>query len=123
MIILATVWKRWWRSQLGEQLGCCLVAKVALAPGIKILHSQRDFLILQGNPKNYTYALMDIIWSREVLATHSLTGKTFNAHKDKTPKPSLDAPKVAALCGSSANFQKDPLGSFNRKLEIWYEFL
>ncbi|XP_046862848.1 uncharacterized protein LOC124456447 [Xenia sp. Carnegie-2017] len=44
---------------------------VALAPGIKILPSQRDLLTLQGNPKNYTYALMDMIWSRDVLATHS----------------------------------------------------
>ncbi|XP_046841891.1 BEN domain-containing protein 5-like [Xenia sp. Carnegie-2017] len=71
---------------------------VALAPGITILPSQRDLLTLQGSPKNYTYALMDMMWSRDVLATHSLTGKTSNAHKDKTPKPSLDASKVAALC-------------------------
>ena len=42
---------------------------------------------------------MDIIRSREVLATHSLTGKVSNAHKDKDPKPSLDVAKVSALCG------------------------
>ncbi|XP_046863786.1 uncharacterized protein LOC124457608 [Xenia sp. Carnegie-2017] len=82
-----------------DNTGNVVEEMVALAPGITILHSQRDLLTLQGNPKNYTYALMDMIWSRDELATHSLTGKTSNAHKDKTPKPSLDASKVAALCG------------------------
>ena len=70
-----------------------------LAPGIQVLPSQKELLALHGNAKSYTYALMDIIWSRDVLATHSLTGRISNAHKDKDPKPSLDVVKVAALCG------------------------
>ena len=42
---------------------------------------------------------MDMIWPCDVMATHSLTGKVSNAHKDKEPKPSLDVGNVAALCG------------------------
>ena len=42
---------------------------------------------------------MEMIWSRDVLATHSLTGKVSNAHKDKVAKPNLDQAKVTALCG------------------------
>ena len=51
------------------------------------------------DPKQYTYALMEMIWSRDVLATHSLTGKASNAFKDRSPKPCLDIEKTAALCG------------------------
>ena len=69
-----------------------------MAEGIEILPSQKQLLDLQGNPKSYTYALMDMMWSRYVLATHSLTGKVSNAHKDKEAKPSLDVVKVNALC-------------------------
>ena len=72
---------------------------VKLAPGIELLPSQKVLLDLHTNPKTFTYAIMEMVWSREVLATHSLTGKASNAHKDKVPKPSLDSIKVASLCG------------------------
>ena len=42
---------------------------------------------------------MEMLWSREIMATHSMTGKSSNAHKDKVPKPCLDPVKVKALCG------------------------
>ena len=49
--------------------------------------------------KQYTYTLMEMIWLRDVLVTHSLTGKASNAFKDRSPKPCLDIEKTAALCG------------------------
>ena len=61
--------------------------------------SQKQLLDLQGNPKAHTHTPMDMVWSREVLSTHSLTGKVSNAHKEKDLKPSLDVGKVSALCG------------------------
>ena len=42
---------------------------------------------------------MKMIWSRDVLATHSLTGKVSNAHKNKVAKACLDQAKVTALFG------------------------
>lgn len=42
---------------------------------------------------------MEMLWSRDVLATHSMTGKVSNAHKDKEAKPRLDQAKVIGLCG------------------------
>lgn len=52
-----------------------------------------------GDAKKFTHSIMEMIWSREVLASHSLTGRASNAHKDKEPKPCLDAMKISALCG------------------------
>ena len=56
-------------------------------------------LDLMGDAKNYTYTLMEMVWSRDVLATHSLTGKVSNAHKDKVAKPCLEQASVAAMFG------------------------
>ena len=64
-----------------------------------MLPGQKERLAMHGNPKTFTYALMDMLWSKEILATHSLTGKVSNAHKEKNAKPCLDASKVAAICG------------------------
>lgn len=52
-----------------------------------------------ADPKTYVYSIMEMLWSRDVLATHSMTGKVSNAHKDKEAKPRLDQAKVIALCG------------------------
>lgn len=68
-----------------------------------MLPSQKELLSLHGTPKLFTYAVMEMVWSRDVLATHSLTGKMSNAHKDKDPKPSLDPVKVAAICDMVVN--------------------
>ena len=42
---------------------------------------------------------MGMLWTREVLSTHSVTGRKSNAHKDANPKPQLDAQKVESICG------------------------
>ena len=68
-------------------------------PGLFIKKRQKKMLETYTDPKQYTYALMEMIWSRDVLATHSLTGKASNAFKDRSPKPCLDIEKTAALCG------------------------
>jgi hypothetical protein len=52
-----------------------------------------------ADPKTYIYSITEMLWSRSVLATHSMTGKVSNAHKDKEAKPCLDQVKVIALCG------------------------
>ena len=42
---------------------------------------------------------MGMLWTREVMCTHSITGKVSNAFKDKDAKPQLDAEKVKSTCG------------------------
>jgi hypothetical protein len=42
---------------------------------------------------------MGMLWTREVMCTHSITGKASNAFKDKDAKPQLDAEKVRSICG------------------------
>ena len=70
-------------------------------PGISISKAQKKMLDTCGDAKSYTYSIMEMLWSREVLASHSLTGRASNAHKDKEPKPCLDVTKINALCGKS----------------------
>ena len=40
-----------------------------------------------------------VVFGRETLATHSLTGRVSNAHQGKQPKPHLDEAKVADIMG------------------------
>lgn len=42
---------------------------------------------------------MGMLWTREVLCNHSITGKSSNAFKEKDAKPALDQDKVKSLCG------------------------
>ena len=42
---------------------------------------------------------MGMMWSREILCTHSMTGKVSNAFKEKDAKPQLDKEKVQTICG------------------------
>ena len=42
---------------------------------------------------------MGMLWTREVLSTHSVTGRKSNAHKDANAKPQLDTQKVESICG------------------------
>ena len=76
-----------------------IVFKVEICRGIYVLPSQKKLLDSIGDAKNYVYSVMEIIWSGDVLATHSLTGKVSNAHKNKLAKPCLDQTKVVALFG------------------------
>ncbi|CAB4037895.1 Hypothetical predicted protein, partial [Paramuricea clavata] len=71
---------------------------VTIHPGISILKAQKKILDTCGEAKKFTHSIMEMLWSREVLATHSMTGRSSNAHKDKKPKPCLDAAKIGALC-------------------------
>jgi hypothetical protein len=49
--------------------------------------------------KEFVYSIMGMIWSRDILCSHSITGKASNAFKDKDAKPQLDSEKVKSLCG------------------------
>ena len=49
--------------------------------------------------KEFIYVLMPMLWSRETLISHSVSGRQSNAHKDVDPKPQLDSVKVASICG------------------------
>lgn len=68
--------------------------KVEIHPGIQILPAQKKLLDVMGDVKSFVYSAMEMVWSRGVLATHSMTGKVSNAHEGKMAKPSLDQAKV-----------------------------
>ena len=72
---------------------------MTLHPDITVFKGQKKLLDACGDQKSFLYNLMEMLWSKEVMATHSLTGKASNAHRDKEPKPSLDGNKVKALFG------------------------
>ena len=72
---------------------------VLLHPGLLTENRQKKMLESYTDPKQYTYALMEMMWLCDVLATHSLAGKASNAFKDRSPKPCLDIEKTADLCG------------------------
>ena len=42
---------------------------------------------------------MGMLWNRETLCTHSMTGRVSNAFKEKEAKPQLDKEKVQGICG------------------------
>lgn len=52
-----------------------------------------------GDPKKATRELCVAVFGRQVLRTHSLTGKTSNAFRHKEAKPQLDPDKVADIIG------------------------
>ena len=41
---------------------------------------------------------MGMLWTREILCTHSITGRVSNAFKEKEAKPQLDKEKVQSIC-------------------------
>ena len=42
---------------------------------------------------------MGMMWNREILCTHSMTGTVSNPFKEKDAKPQLDKEKVQTICG------------------------
>jgi hypothetical protein len=42
---------------------------------------------------------MGMLWTREILCTHSISGKASNAFKEKDAKPQLDPEKVKSVLG------------------------
>lgn len=73
--------------------------QVVLCPGVSVTKTQARILQGKPNAKEFIYCIMSTLWTREVLFSHSITGKTSNAYKEKDPKPQLDAEKVNSICG------------------------
>ncbi|XP_028417534.1 uncharacterized protein LOC114541940 isoform X2 [Dendronephthya gigantea] len=71
---------------------------ILLCPGVEISKGQKRVLSSKLSAKDFVYSALPIIWSREVLCTHSVTGRKCNAHKEREAKPQLDAEKVDSLC-------------------------
>ncbi|KAG1652476.1 BEN domain-containing protein 6 [Nymphon striatum] len=71
--------------------------QVTIYPGLVVMKAQKKRRDMRSDAKSYIYSLMAMLWSRDVLSTHSLTSKRSNAHKDKVPKPCLDPDMVKQL--------------------------
>ena len=74
-----------------------------LCPGVEIKKGQKKVLCGKLSAKDFVYSALPMIWSREVLCTHSVTGRMSNAHKEREAKPQLDAEKVDSLCSKYRN--------------------
>ena len=78
------------------------ILQIPLCPNkanIVLTKGQHAVLRSKINAKEFVYALMSMLWTREVLSTHSITGKASNAFKGRDAKPPLDQEKVKNLCG------------------------
>lgn len=71
---------------------------VTIGPNLVVSKAQFTMLKSKTTAKYFVYCIMGMIWDREVLSTHSLTGKCSNAYKGKEPKPQLDQEKVNSIC-------------------------
>ena len=69
-----------------------------LCPGIQLSKGQKKVLGGKLSAKDLVYSALPMIWTREVLCSHSMTGKKSNAHKEREAKPQLDVEKVDSLC-------------------------
>ena len=78
--------------------------QVTLCPSVLVSKTQARILHEKPNAKEFIYTIMSILWSREVLFSHSVTGKSSNAYKEKDPKPQLNAEKVNSICGKYCFF-------------------
>lgn len=72
---------------------------MTLSEGLKITKEEYGLLKNKCTPKDWVYSIMAMLWDREVLSTHSISGKVSNAHKEKEAKPQLDPGKVQGICG------------------------
>ena len=68
---------------------------------MSVTTGQLKILKTKVNAKDFVYAIMSMLWSREILFTHSITGKVSNAYKEKDAKTQLDQEKVKSICGES----------------------
>ena len=66
-----------------------------------VTKAQCKILKEKRNEKDYTYVLMSMLWTREVLLRHTISGKKSNAFKDREVKPQLDPDCVKSICGES----------------------
>ena len=72
---------------------------MTICPNVQVTKWQKGVLIKKASAKDFVYTIMPMLWSREVLSTHSVTGRKSNAHKDVDIKLQLDATKVDSICG------------------------
>ena len=73
--------------------------QVSLGSNVKLTKAQFNLVTSKRDLKDYVYSIMGMMWSRDILCTHSMTGQSSNAFKDKDAKPRLDQDKVKAICG------------------------
>ena len=73
--------------------------QVSLRPSIAVPKGQQKVLKGKANLKDFVYSIMGMLWTREVLSTHSITGKSSNAFKERDAKPQLDQEKCKDICG------------------------
>lgn len=72
---------------------------MTICPNVLVAKGQNTILSNKATAKDFVYAIMGMLWTREVLSTHSVTGRKSNAHKDANAKPQLDTQKVESICG------------------------
>ena len=63
------------------------------------IRSEQYALIRWGDGKKATKELAVAVFGRHTLATHSVTGRTSNAFREKDAKPQLDPAKIADIIG------------------------
>ena len=73
--------------------------QISFGPNTFITKAQYQVVKSKGTLKEYVYSIMGMLWSRETLCTHSMTGRVSNAFKEKEAKPQLDKEKVQGICG------------------------
>ena len=72
---------------------------MSLGPGLSLNKAQYKIIRSKSNLKDYVYAIMGMVWTRDILCSHSSTGRTSNAYPEKEPKPKLDEENVKTICG------------------------
>ena len=70
-----------------------------MCPNIDLTKGQHRAVKSKSNLKDFVYAIMGMLWTREVLCTHSISEKASNAFKEKDAKPQLDPQKVKSILG------------------------
>ena len=70
-----------------------------MCPNVSLTKAQFKMLKEKRNEKEFIYALMSMLWTREVLVSHTITGKQSNAYKHRDAKPQLDPYCVKSICG------------------------
>ena len=70
-----------------------------MCPNIDLTKGQHGAIKSKSNLKDFVYAIMGMLWTREILCTHSISGKASNAFKEKDAKPQLDPEKVKSVLG------------------------
>ena len=70
-----------------------------MCPNVELTKAQYGAIKSKTNLKDFVYAIMGMLWTREILYSHSISGKSSNAFKEKDAKPQLDPEKVKSILG------------------------